>query len=242
MTLDLADRTVGDLVSEDYRRASVFKQFGLDFCCGGGRPLRDACARQQVDLDAVIDALLAADARASRAPEPAERWEPARLADHIEREHHGYVRETLPVLKAFTGKVARVHGRAHPELVEIAAIVDEIAAEMEAHMVVEEQAAFPRIRALAGASGDGGPSPQELADLALLITTMESEHDRVGELMRRIRVLSADFAPPEYACATYRAAFVKLEEFEGDLHRHVHLENNVLFPAALSMSTVPAES
>ncbi|HLT47960.1 MAG TPA: iron-sulfur cluster repair di-iron protein [Rubricoccaceae bacterium] len=222
-------RTVGDLVAEDYRRAAVLKRFGIDFCCGGGRTLEAACQKKGVAVDDVMRALEAADGRGSAPEARVTAWSPGFLADYIVNEHHGYVRESTFVLRAFTQKVARVHGGARPELVEIATLFEELASELEEHMDAEEAAVFPRIKALSGGAGPAsGPS------LEALISELEAEHDRAGELMREIRRLSDDYTPPEGACNTYRAAFAKLEEFEDDLHRHVHLENNVLFPKALA--------
>lgn len=226
----LAQRTVGDLVAEDYRRAAVLKRFGIDFCCGGGKTLGAACQKKGVELGELERALAAADGRGHAPQARVTTWEPGFLADYVVNEHHAYVRESLPVLRAFTQKVARVHGAARPELVEIAGLVEEVALDLEAHLASEEEVVFPRIKALA--AGDPNGSGRTLREL---IDEMEGEHDRAGELMREIRRLSSGYVPPEGACNTYRAAFAKLEEFEDDLHRHVHLENNVLFPKALAL-------
>lgn len=232
----LGARTVGDIVAEDYRRGAVFKRFGIDFCCGGGKSLADACRKTGADLATVEQALLAADDRGHDPLARVTAWEPGFLADYIVNEHHAYVRESLPVLRAFTHKVARVHGGAHPELIHIAVLVEELAQEMEAHMAEEENVVFPHIKSLftpSDASGSAGRSLRELVE------EMESEHDHAGALMREIRRLSADYTPPDGACNTYRASFAKLEEFEDDLHRHVHLENNVLFPKARALAATP---
>ncbi len=227
---DLGQRTVGDLVTEDYRRAAAFKNLGIDFCCGGGATLASVCAKKGIALADVADALRHADARGTSPQARVEHWSPSFLADYVVNEHHTYVRESIPVLRAFTQKVARVHGQRHPELVEIAELFEQVATGLEGHMVCEEQIVFPAIKALAS----GGPAPE--TPLADVLREMEGDHDEAGEAMRQIRELSSDFTPPPDACNTYRAAFVKLEEFEDDLHRHVHLENNILFPKALALS------
>jgi regulator of cell morphogenesis and NO signaling len=229
----LAQRTVGEIVAEDFRRGAVLKRFGIDFCCGGGQSLAAACKKKEVSVSAVAQALEAAGRRGETPLARVTSWTPGFLAEYIVNEHHSYVRESIPVLRAFTQKVARVHGGACPELVDIAIHFDAVAREMEAHMASEERVVFPRIKALADnvrSSQVGDRSLRELID------DMESEHEEAGMLMREIRKLSADYRPPEWACNTYRAAFAKLEEFEEDLHRHVHLENNVLFPKALALS------
>lgn len=225
-----AQRIVGDLVAEDYRRAAVLKQFDIDFCCGGGKTLEAACQQKGIALDDVERALAVADSRGHAPQARVTVWAPGFLADYVVNEHHAYVRESVPVLRAFTQKVARVHGAARPELLDIAALFEEVATELETHMAEEEAVVFPRIKALADGT-NGAPE----GSLRALIGEMEGEHDHAGDLMRQIRRLSADYVPPEDACNTWRASFAKLEEFEDDLHRHVHLENNVLFPKALAL-------
>lgn len=227
----LARRTVGDLVAEDYRRAAVFKHFGIDFCCGGGATLEAVCRKKNVDLAQLARALEVAETRGQAPQARVTQWEPAFLADYIVNEHHAYVRESLPVLRAFTEKIARVHGARRPELVEIAHLFEQVATDLEEHMACEERVVFPAIKA--ATADDDAPGVPPLQDV---IVQMEHDHDAAGEAMRQIRELSSDFTPPLDACNTYRAAFVKLEEFEEDLHRHVHLENNVLFPRALALA------
>ena len=227
---NLASRLVGDLVAEDYRRAAALKRFGIDFCCGGAVPLADACRQQGVALDDVVEALAASDAHGVATLPRVTAWSPAFLVDYVVNEHHTYVRESVPVLRAFTQKVARVHGSERPELVEIANLFGCVADELTTHMASEEEIVFPRIKAQADGRAGDGPALRDL------IREMEAEHDEAGALMAEIRRLSDDYTPPDGACNTYRAAFAKLEEFEDDLHRHVHLENHVLFPKALALN------
>lgn len=215
---ELEQRRIGEIVSENYARAAAFQRFGLDFCCGGGQTVEAACRKRGIDPEAVLEALAEIDARSGVADDPVLRKEPAELAKHIVEVHHGYVRRTLPSLLQFSEKVARVHGETHPELIEIASIVREMDDEMTEHMEAEESGIFANLTA-------DGPAAE--AD----VSQLEDDHEHVGGLMARTRDLSDGFRPPEDACATYRATFALLEEFESDLHRHVHLENNVLFPA-----------
>lgn len=220
----LSDRRVGELVTEDFRRAGVFKRYGIDFCCGGGISLQEACRRQGLDVEEVSRALVnAQQERGQAAGHRFSSWTPSFLIDYIVNEHHSFVRENLPVIGAFAAKVADAHGSHTPALVEIARLFAELTREMEAHRANEEDIVFPRIKAGSG------------EDLAELIEQMEGEHVRAGEIMRQIRRLTSDFQPPEGACNTYRALFAKLEEFEADLHVHVHLENNILFPKAIAL-------
>ncbi|RMH76286.1 MAG: iron-sulfur cluster repair di-iron protein, partial [Calditrichaeota bacterium] len=147
-----------------------------------------------------------------------------------------YVRESIPLLREYTAKVARVHGDAHPEMVEIARCFEELAQEMEQHMMKEEQVLFPYIKQMVVAEKQGRLlPPPPFGTVQNPIRMMEMEHDRAGELMKQIRKLSRDFSPPEDACNTYRVTYHKLEEFEADLHQHVHLENNILFPGAIAL-------
>ena len=220
------ERTVGEVVAEDYARAAVFQRFGIDFCCGGGRTIRSACDRVGADYE-VVSRAIAGVANLGVSVEPStdpRSWTLEVLTDHIVSEHHAYVRETLPVLRQFTTKVAHVHGARHIELNEIRILVEALGRELERHMEDEESVLFPQ---LAESESQSGP-----ADLSGVLVPLEDDHDRAGALMARIRELSGGFTPPADACTTYRAAFAKLEEFEADLHRHVHLENNVLFPRA----------
>ena len=225
------ERMVGDVVAEDYRRAAVFQRHGIDFCCGGSRSVRSACEEVGADYEAVASSLEKVGANGTPVEDPGE-WALDALADHIVERHHGYVRETLPVLRQFAGKVAKVHGGRHGELLEIRDLVEELAVEMERHMAEEETVLFPRIRVLVSGSDDG--AGDDAADaVSGAVPPLEDDHDHAGALMARIRELSGGFQPPADACNTYRATYAKLEEFEADLHRHVHLENNVLFPRAV---------
>lgn len=221
----LATRTVGDLVAEDARRGATFKRFDIDFCCGGQATLAEACRLSGADLATVAEALRMPT---GAAPQPrVAAWPPAFLADYIVAEHHAYVRENIPALRALTDKIARVHGAEHPKLIEVARLFDAVAADLEEHMEAEETVVFPRIAAL-GQAADGPP-------LRDLVGDMEAEHDEAGRVLRDIRLLTDGYTAPADACASYRAALAGLEAFEDDLHRHVHLENHVLFPKALAL-------
>ena len=234
--MNMAQRTVGELVTEDYRRASVFKKHGIDFCCGGGKTLRAACEKKGVSLDEMSRALEAAEQRGGTTSMRPATWSPDFLADYIVNEHHTYVRESIPLLQEFLHKVARVHGTANPEVVDIARRFDEVASELRQHMVKEEDVLFPYVKALVAAKKSGqAPDPPAFGTVRNPIRMMEHEHDAAGDAMREIRRLSGEYTPPEHACTTYRVTYAKLEEFEGDLHRHVHLENNVLFPGAVAL-------
>lgn len=227
--------TIRDIVADDYRAAAVFQKHGLDFCCGGNRAVADACREKGIDAAVVTAELEAALAPANDQPRAAA-WDLDVLADHIVASHHGYVRAAIETIGAHTRKVSEVHGERHPEVVEVALRFAAIAAEMTAHMAKEERVLFPYIKALAAARREGGPAPRApFGSIANPIRMMEAEHQSAGDTMAAIRRLSGGYAPPADACATYRVTYKELEAFEADLHRHVHLENNILFPRALDL-------
>ncbi|GMV04650.1 MAG: iron-sulfur cluster repair di-iron protein [Gemmatimonadota bacterium] len=217
-------RTVGDLVTEDYRRAAAFTSHGIDFCCGGRRTLEDACVEAGVAASVVVDALEGLG-RAVDSPAGARAWGLGELTRHIESVHHAYVRQTLPVLTQWTAKLERVHKMRHPELIEVRVLIEDLSVEMQEHMQNEESKLFPAIAALEADAPVG--APEIPADV---LVALEDDHDSAGAIMRRVRELTNAYDPPADACATYRATLALLADFETDLHRHVHLENNILFP------------
>ncbi len=230
-------KTIGELVAADYRKAEVFKRFGIDFCCGGGRTVKVACQKKGIPYSTLENELLKVE-QENESPDLMNfhEWDARVLMDYILSVHHSYVRENIPLVKEFTTKVARVHGHAHPEVVAIAELFGEVAVELEQHMMKEEQILFPFIKRLAGLQGERKPGHHpSFGTVRNPIRMMELEHERAGEILAEIRRLSHDFTPPEHACTTYRVAYFKLQEFEADLHKHIHLENNILFPSAIAL-------
>jgi regulator of cell morphogenesis and NO signaling len=228
--------TIGEIVAADYRAAGVFERHGLDFCCRGGRSLKDACRDAAVSIDAVVLALEALDG-----PLPADLpryddWSLPALIDHIVTRHHAYVRQSLPALLTHSRKIAQVHGAKHRELGRVAELVEMVAAEMTSHMMKEENILFPFIVALATARQDGRSAP--LAPFGTVtnpIHMMEAEHESAGNALFEIRELTDGYSVPPDACRTYTVCLKELEAFEQDLHTHVHLENNILFPKAAAL-------
>lgn len=236
----LAQKTVGELVAEDYSKAEVFKSYGIDFCCGGGRTVSEVCTKKGIPFQDLERALLQSGQReAASAALNFDEWDLGFLADYITNVHHRYVRANLPLMQEFTAKVARVHGKANPENVQIAALVEELVAELQQHMMKEEHILFPYVKQLEAASRDEAPMVSApFGTVQNPIRMMEHEHDHAGTIMKEIRTLSNDYTPPEHACNTYRVAYYKLEEFEADLHKHIHLENNILFPKAITLEAM----
>jgi len=228
--------TIGELVAKDYRKAEVFKKYGLDFCCGGKKSVARACREKGISPAQVEQELNAlTETPLSRAQNFAA-WDLNFLADYIENNHHTYVREALPALTEYTTKIARVHGEWHPELREIARHFAAVASELNAHMPKEERVLFPYIRRLNEAEKVGASVVRPgFGSIQNPINMMEMEHEAAGNSMEAIRELSNNYTLPAYACTTYRLAFAKLQEFEADLHQHIHLENNILFPKAVAL-------
>ena len=230
-----SDMTIRDIVADDFRAAAVFQKHGIDFCCGGNRAVADACQEKGIEDRVVLDELEAALAPAGDTPR-FNTWDLDFLANYIVVNHHAYVRGAIETLRKHAGRVAEVHGERHPEVVAIARRFDAIADEMTHHMFKEERILFPYISALAGAARSGArPTPAPFGTAANPIRMMEAEHESAGATMAEIRRLSGNYAPPEDACTTFKVTYRELEAFEADLHRHVHLENNILFPKALRM-------
>lgn len=226
--------TIGEMVAEDYRKAEVFKKFGLDFCCGGKKSIETACSEKGVDLPALTQALQALDLKEKNPVQDFNKMELDDLANYIIKTHHKYVAESLPLLDQFSTKVARVHGNANPEVVEIARQYQTIANELRNHMHKEEAILFPYIAQIAVAKRNNTPLPPcPFGTVKNPINMMEMEHEEVGANAASIQELSNNYTPPEHACNTFRVLYAKLNEFEQDLHQHIHLENNILFPKAI---------
>lgn len=230
--------TVGELVAADYRKAEVFRKFGLDFCCGGKKSVEQACREKGLDVYAVKKELADLDRQTGEKGEDFDQWPLDTLADYIVSRHHAYVNESLPILYELTQKVARVHGERHPELIDIAEHFDAVAQELRMHMHKEERVLFPFIQDMAAAEREARPlPPAPFGSVANPIRMMEAEHESVGGDLAAIQTLSDDYTPPSDACTSYRVLFAKLQEFEQDLHRHIHLENNILFPKAIALES-----
>jgi regulator of cell morphogenesis and NO signaling len=225
-----AQATVGQLVRERPSRARVFERFGIDYCCGGKRPLDEACRKEGLDLGLVLDAL--ADPDPNPLGSEAVDWSAVpmgELADHIEATHHVYLRHELPRLAGLLEKVVAAHGRNHHELWDVRVVFAGLKAELEEHMLKEERVLFPMVRQLERAT----TLPRfHCGSVGNPIVVMEHEHDAAGAALASLRTLTDGYTPPAGACNTYRALFDGLASLEADLHLHIHKENNILFPRA----------
>jgi len=232
MNQPFANTTLGDIVAKDYHAAAIFERYGLDFCCGGRVSLADACRQHGVDVQAVSSEL----AHLARTPEETAPEAPDALIALIVSRHHAYVRDAIPSIQSHLAKVIAAHGRSHPEVIRIASHFDVIAEELTLHLAKEERVLFPYIHSLTVATQNGGPPPPDVfGTVQNPIRMMETEHQNAGDELAAIRSLTSDYKAPADACATYRLVYAELQAFERDLHRHVHLENNVLFPRAIEL-------
>jgi regulator of cell morphogenesis and NO signaling len=232
------DATIGQWVTEYPSTARVFEDLRIDYCCGGGATLQKACGQNQLDLHETVDRLL----QATKTPQvdATSNWSESSLTslcDHIEQTHHAYLRDELPRLTAIIEKVVTAHSDKHPELRELQQVFAALREELEPHMFKEEQILFPAIRHMEQAAS----RPEfPFGTVANPIRMMEHEHDAAGNGLTRIRKLASDFSVPDGACNTYRVMLDGLRMLEEDTHRHIHKENNILFPRALELETAAA--
>lgn len=222
--------TLAAVVDGHPELAREFERRGLDYCCGGGRTLAEACAREGLDPELTVTELTEA-AEGSVAAEWAT-MSADELVDHLEVTHHRYLWDEMPRVSALLDKIESVHGGRHPELAEISICFARARADLEPHMLKEEQMLFPMIRELATTTA---PLSFHCGTVRNPISVMLREHDAVGELLAELRRLTRNYQPPEDGCSSYVACFAALAELEADTHLHIHKENNVLFPMALRM-------
>lgn len=231
------DSNIGKMVAENYRYATVFKTAGIDFCCNGNRTIEDACTKQKLDMSQLLQNLETIASQGNVGAEIDYRtWPLDLLADYVEKTHHRYVETKIEEITPYLNKVMRVHGENHPELLEIGELFFQSAQELTSHMTKEEGILFPHIRNMVESKLKNGSLPEsDFGEVKNPIEVMFMEHDNEGERFRKISELSNNYTPPTDACGTYRVTFSLLQEFEDDLHKHIHLENNILFPKSIDL-------
>lgn len=228
--------TIRDIVRNNHRAAAVFETYSIDFCCGGNRTLGEACIQKGIDPSTIDQELRKLDAAGDTVNFRPGEWDLDTLADFIVNNHHRYVRRTLPAILNHLNTLVPVHGKNHPELLHIAARFESVGDELTGHMQKEESVLFPYIASLAAASRRGNAIPRPMfTTVRRPIQMMEAEHRSAGDAFSFIRSATNGYTPPSDACDTYRVTVRELEEFEHDLHRHIHLENNILFPKAITL-------
>ena len=229
------NKTIGEIVADDFRTAAIFKKHGIDFCCKGGRTIDEACENKGVAKDNLIHELEALP-KGNTNEVDVRHWPLDLLTNYIVRIHHQYVTDKTPTLLQFLDKLCRVHGERHPELLQINRIFNETALDLQSHFKKEENILFPFIEKLVKAQQTGQPLPEiPFGSVENPIAMMMDEHSAEGDRFEEIVKLTNGYTPPADACNTYRVTYQMLQEFETDLNRHIHLENNILFPKAIAL-------
>jgi regulator of cell morphogenesis and NO signaling len=236
-----ATRTVRELAIEIPNATRTFEKLGIDYCCGGGKSLNDACLHAHLPINDVLCALEEGGSftAATEVSQPDfTNGALGSLIEHIVTTHHVYVKQEIPRIQQLLHKVVSVHGKNHPELGKIQQTFQPMAGELISHMMKEEHILFPHIIALENAVSSGRPKPRPVfGTVSNPVHMMQLEHDSAGAALKSISELTGNYTPPEEACFSYKTLFTALKEFESDLHQHVHLENNILFPRAIAMES-----
>jgi regulator of cell morphogenesis and NO signaling len=231
---ELIDKKVGQVVAENFQTAAVFSKYGIDFCCGGGISIDKACENKKIDTKQLLAEIL--EATRQKDPLTEQHLSLTQIIDHIVSTHHAYVERTLIPLKAYLAKIESVHGDRHPELAEVRRMFFEASDALTSHMKKEEFILFPYVKAMEMAQQKHFPlSAPHFGDIENPISMMEEEHEIEGERFNELAKITNNFTPPEDGCQTYQVAYAMLKEFVEDLHTHIHLENNVLFPRATTL-------
>lgn len=232
----LEQLTVGEYVANDFRTAAIFSKYGIDFCCKGNRTLEEVCDKKNInpaELEKEIHSVLETK---NENTIDFKSWSPTLLINYIIEKHHSYVEEKSPVLLQFLDKLCKVHGNRHPELFEINSLFKLSAGALAQHMKKEELILFPFIQNMVKSQKENQPIQEShFGSVENPIAMMKQEHESEGVIYAKIAELSNNYSPPEDACNTYKVTFSMLQEFELDLHKHIHLENNILFPKAIAL-------
>ena len=240
----LRGSTITEIVNQLPGAIPVLDKMNIDFCCNGKLPFAEACRRADRTEEEVLTAILQAPPAATSAVRPQD-WSLDLLTNYIVQNHHQYTKRTLPEIQRLMEKVYAKHGANHPELEEVRSLVDTLAKDLQAHMYHEEHVLFPAVNALVRECSRVLPLADSVAksmsNLTPVMITLENEHDQAGTCLHRIHEITRHFAVPPDACSAFRALYQQLQEFEADLHFHIHLENNLLFPKTLSLQARQSE-
>ena len=232
----IGNKTIGEIVAADFRTAAVFEKHGIDFCCGGKVVLAATCAEKGLDLAVITEELEAVQNQPVERSQNYSSWSLPFLADYIVNTHHVYLKENDDQIAAYAQKIATVHGAHHPEVIRIAAIFGKIATDMIGHLKEEEEVFFPALkRADAARTAGTAPDASDRETIQASLLRLHREHEEIGDAIHEIRHLAKGYAIPDDVCNTFMLTYRKLNEFEDDLHKHVHLENNILFPKAAEL-------
>ena len=233
---NLKDKTIGAFVAQDFRTAAVFSKYKIDFCCKGNRTINEVCEKQNIDSDTLLQNVYDVLQSENNSGIDFNSWPLDLLVDYIEKTHHRYVEEKTGIILQFLNKLCSVHGANHPELFKINELFAEGAGELSQHMKKEELMLFPFIKRMVNTKESNGVLSQpSFGTVSNPIAMMMQEHDNEGDRFREIANLTNNYTAPADGCTTYKVAFAMLQEFEQDLHKHIHLENNILFPKAVNL-------
>ena len=227
---------VGEIARFNYKTVEVFEKLRIDFCCGGDLSLEEACKRQKVGAEEVLSSIKKLIDSSQTDNDRIHALPLGQLIDHIIDVHHSYVVESIPVLQRYLNKITGVHGANHPELAVVEDYFNQAAANLLQHMEKEEQILFPAIKEmLLAKAGESVFSGSHCGTVQSPISVMKQEHEAEGDRFEKISAMTNNYTIPGDACNTFAYAYQKLQEFEQDLHRHIHLENNILFPEAIKL-------
>ena len=233
---NIDDLTVGSIVAQDWNAAAVFEKYNIDFCCNGGTKLSQACAAANIDQFLILVEIAALPKQTDDSEPEYNLWELDRLAEYIENKHHRYATNVMPLLLAYLNKICLMHGQRHPELLKIRDLFREMAHELVVHMKKEEFMIFPFIKKMTESHRQKINIPlPTYGSVKNPISIMMNDHEAEGAKLREIVSLSNNYTPPQDACNTYRLSYSMLQKFEQDIHKHIHLENNILFPKTLEL-------
>lgn len=230
------EKTIGQIVAEDYRSAEVFNKFNIDFCYNGNKKLAEVCKENNINTEIILSELNQSLQNNKNKTHDYNSWPLDLLTDYIEKTHHKYIEQKTPEIKQLLHKLCDVHGRNHPELFEVKKLFDQSAGQLAMHMKKEELILFPFIRKMVAAKQKNEKiTPPGFGSIKNPIQAMMNEHDVEGDRFKDIASLTNNYSVPEDGCNTYQYTFLTLKEFEDDLHLHIHLENNILFPKSIEL-------
>lgn len=228
--------TIGEIVANDFRTAAVFTKYNIDFCCKGHRTIEEVCKKRDIAENDLIEKIEAAKTQNANQSFDYNSWPLDLLTDYIVKTFHKYTEEKTPVILQFLNKLCTVHGASHPELHEINSIFKASAHDLEHHMKKEELELFPFIIQMKKAHHKGLSLETPLfGSIENQVLLMKEEHLTEGQRFKKINTISQNYTPPSDACNTYKVTFSMLNEFENTLHKHIHMENNILFPKAIAL-------
>ena len=230
---DITKQTLASIVTGNHQVVPVLEKYNLDFCCKGKRTLAEACEEKGIKIESITEELKKLTSDPAKQQMPFTEMNAEQLISYILIHHHFYVKQSMPTIFSHLHKVATKHGDRFPYMQKVYDLFVIIMREMTLHMEKEETALFPRIKAAEILFNSGRASEIPYGYIQMPITAMESDHEEAGNILYEIRTLTNNYRPPENACTTFKVTLAELKEFEEDLHRHVHLENNILFPKAL---------